>query len=192
MYLWDAVEGGDKVERWRDRLALGAMLRGVPSEMHSILLAKKTAKETWESIKTMRLGADRVNEANAQKLLGEFKSISFKTGETIDDFSIRISKLATDLKGLGETSIDDSLVVRKFLHVVPARYSQIVVEIEMFSDIKTLMIEELVTRLRAVEDRFEPLMEQVTKEVPKLLLTEEWTARIKTRVSSDHTSGSGN
>ena len=115
--------------------------------------------------------ADRVKEANAQKLLGEFESISFKPGETIDDFSIRISKLATDLKGLGETSVDDSRVVRKFLRVVPARYSQVAVAIEMFTDMKKLTIEELVARLRAAEDRFEPSVEQVTKEVTKLLLT---------------------
>lgn len=64
MYLWDAIED-EKVERRRDRLALGAMLRGVPQEMHSMLLNKKTAKEAWEAIKTMRLGADRVKEVNA-------------------------------------------------------------------------------------------------------------------------------
>ena len=37
MFLWDAIEDA-KVERQRDRLALGAMLRGVPTEMHSMLL----------------------------------------------------------------------------------------------------------------------------------------------------------
>jgi len=31
------------------------MLRGVPQEMHSLLLNKKTVKEAWEAIKTMRL-----------------------------------------------------------------------------------------------------------------------------------------
>jgi len=103
MYLWDAIES-DKVERRCDRLALGAMIRGVSPEMHSMLLNKKSAKEAWEAIKSMRLGAERVKEVNAQKLLAEFESISFKPGESIDDFAVRIGKLATDLKGLGETS----------------------------------------------------------------------------------------
>ncbi|XP_066381756.1 uncharacterized protein [Miscanthus floridulus] len=177
MYLWDAVES-DKPERRRDRLALGAMLRGVPTEMHSMLLNKKSMKEAWEAIKTMRLGAYRVKEVNAQKLLGEFESISFKAGESIDDFAIRITKLATDLKGLGEMSVDDSRVVKKFLRVVPSRYNQVAVAIEMLSDLKTLTIEELVGRLRAAEDRFEPSVEQVTEKMPKLLLTEEeWAAK---------------
>jgi hypothetical protein len=47
MFLWHAVEAKDpaKVERRRDRLALGAMLRGVPRDMHSMLLNKKNVKE---------------------------------------------------------------------------------------------------------------------------------------------------
>ena len=153
------MEGGDKVERRRDRLALAAILRGVPEEMHTMLLGKKSVKEAWEAIKTMRLGADRVKEVDAQKLLAEFESIAFKLGEAIDDFAVRISKLASDLRGLGETSVDDTRVVKKFLRVVPSRYNQVAVAIEMSSDLKTLSIDEFVGCLRAAEDRFEPFVE---------------------------------
>jgi hypothetical protein len=54
MFLWDAVSE-DKVERRRDKLALGAMLRGVSTEMHVMLLNKKSMKEAWEAITSMRL-----------------------------------------------------------------------------------------------------------------------------------------
>jgi hypothetical protein len=80
MYLWDAVES-DKVERRRDRLALGIMIRGVPLEMHSMLMNKKSAKEAWEVIKSMCLGAERIKEVNAQKLLVEFEVIALKMGK---------------------------------------------------------------------------------------------------------------
>jgi len=190
MYLWDAVET-DKVERRRDRLALGAMIRGMPPEMHSMLLNKKSAKEAWEAIKSMRLGAERVKEVNAQKLLAEFEAIAFKMGETIDDFAVRISRLATDLRGLGEESVDDTRIVKKFLRVVPPCYNQVAVTIEMFCDLKKLSIEELVGRLRAVEDRFEPSVEQVTEKAGKLLLMEEeWAARNKSRMVTDQSSSS--
>jgi hypothetical protein len=135
----------------------------MPQEMHSILLNKKTAKEAWEGIKTMRLGADRVKEVNAQKLLAKFKSIAFKPGEAIDDFAIWITKLVTDLRGLGEESVTDARMVKKFLRVVPSRYSQVAVAIEMFKDLKTLTIEELIGHLWASEERFEPSVEQVTE-----------------------------
>ncbi|XP_066334111.1 uncharacterized protein [Miscanthus floridulus] len=115
------------------------MLRGVPEDMHAMLLNKKSAKEAWELLKTMHLGADRVKEVTAQKLLSNFEAISFKTGETIEEFAMRITKLASDLRSLGVTSVDDARVVKKFLRVVPPRYNQVVVAIEMFYDVKTLL-----------------------------------------------------
>lgn len=182
MYLWDAIES-DKVERRRDRLTLGPMICGVPLEMHSMLLNKKLAKEAWEAIKSMRLEAKHVKEVNAHKLLVEFESISFKLGETIDDFTVCISKLATGLGGLGEASVDDTRVVKRFIRVMPPCYSQVAVMIEMFYELKTMSIEELVGRLRAAEDRFEPTMEQVTDNIGCLLLTkEEWATRNKSRM----------
>lgn len=192
IYLWDAIES-DKVEWRHDWLAMGAMPKGVPEDMHAMLLNKKSAKEAWESLKTMHLGADRVKEVNAQKLLSDFEAISFKTGETIEEFAMRITKLASDLRGLGEASVDDARVVKKFLRVVPPRYNQVVVAIEMFCELKTLSIEELVGRLRAAEARFEPMVEQVTDKTGRLLLTEEeWMARNKSRmVNADSSSGGG-
>jgi hypothetical protein len=95
----------------------------------------------------MRLGVDRVKEVNAQKLLAEFESIAFKPGEAIDDFAVRITKLVTELRGLGEESVTDVRMVKKFLWVVPPRYNQIAVAIEMFKDLKVLTIEELVGHL---------------------------------------------
>jgi hypothetical protein len=64
MFLWDAIVD-EKAERRWDKLALGAMFRGVPAEMHSMLLKKKIVKEAWEALKTMRLGANHVKEVNA-------------------------------------------------------------------------------------------------------------------------------
>ena len=75
-------------------------------------------KEAWDAVKTMRIGADRVKEVNAQKLLKEFENIQFKEGESVDDFGMRITNLVGNLKTLGET-IDDLRVVKKFLRVVP-------------------------------------------------------------------------
>jgi len=189
--LWDAIEMGEKAERRQDRLALGSMLRGVPTAMHSMLPNKKTAKEAWEAIKTMRLGTDRLKKVNAQKLLGEFEAMTFKPGESIDDFALRITKLVTDLRGLGEESVTDTRMVKKFLRVVPSKYSQVAVAVEMVKDLKTLTIEDLVAHLRAAEERLESSVDQVAEKATKLLLMKEkWAARNKARMISE-SSGSG-
>jgi hypothetical protein len=150
--------------------------------------AKKTVKEAWETIKSMRVGADRVKEISVQKLLREFENIEFKEGEAMEDFGMRITNLVATLKSLGET-VDDSRVVKKFLRVLPSHFNQVAVSIEMFCDMKDLLVEDLVGRLRAAEDRFDEKVDHITDRTGKLLLTEEWLEKHKNRSQS---SGSPN
>jgi hypothetical protein len=178
--LWDAIDPGN-VDRREDRLALAALLRTVPSEMRSIIAVKKTGKEAWEVIKTMRQGAERVKAANAQKLLRQFENIRFKEGEAVDDFAMRISGLATNICVLGE-SLDEVRVVKKMLRVVPAAYKQIALSIETLLDLDTLSLEELVERLRATEEQLEddgPIMDKTRR---LMLAEEDWLAKHRHRL----------
>ena len=94
-----------------------------------------------------------------------------------DDNSI--TNLSADLKVLGET-IDDVKVVKKFLRVAPARFTSVIVSIEMFCDLKKLTVEELIGRLRAAEERLEEKVEQITDKAGRLLLAEEeWLKKHK-------------
>jgi len=123
MEIWEAIElGGAGVKRSQDRQAMGALLRSVPREMWATLGAKKTVKEVWGAVKSMRQGADRVKEAQAQRLLQEFENFACKDGELVDDFAMRISTLAAELRVLGET-MPENKVVRKLLRSLPRRFS---------------------------------------------------------------------
>ncbi|XP_066392419.1 uncharacterized protein [Miscanthus floridulus] len=146
-------------------------------------------KEAWDAVKTMRIGADRVKEVNTQKPLKEFENIQFKEGESVDDFGMRITNLVGNLKTLGET-IDDFRVVKKFLRVVPPRFTQIVVSIEMFVDLKTLIVEELVGRLQAAEERFDEKVDQIVDKAGRLMLAEEdWLEKHKHRFHPGNKAG---
>jgi transposase InsO family protein len=186
--LWDALEL-DNVPRRDDRMALAALLRAVPSKMRATLAKKRTAKEAWKSIETMRQGVERVKVANAQKLLREFENIRFKEGEAVDDFAIRISGLATNIRELGE-SLEEVRVVKKMLRVVPSAYRQTAISIETFLDLNTLSLEELVGRLRVSEDRLED-DEPIVDKAGRLMLSEEtWLAKHRHRLTPEF-SGSG-
>jgi hypothetical protein len=95
------VETGD-AEFTDDRLALEAILRAVPPEMLATLAVKKTAKEAWDTLKTLRLGAERVRESRAQTLRLNYEEIKFRPGESIDDFAMRLQALANELEVLGD------------------------------------------------------------------------------------------
>ncbi|VAH85559.1 unnamed protein product [Triticum turgidum subsp. durum] len=171
--LWAPMED-DLVERKEDRKAVAALMRATPPEMHGMLAAKASAKEAWEAIRTQRLGSNRVREANAQKLRADFENIAFNEGELVDDFAMRISSVASQLRALGDT-MDDARVVRKFLRVVPSRFAQVAVSIETFLDLSELSIEELTGRLRVVEDRLDDGRESFGG--GQLLFSKKWEAR---------------
>jgi hypothetical protein len=143
--------------------------------MVQVLAAKDNAKAAWDTIKTMRVGVDRVREARRQRLRKEFDQLAFKAGENVEDFSLRVSSIVTELQSLGDTTskLDG---IQKILRVVPKRYGQMACSIETLLDLKELSIEELNSRLASSEGHDE--LEQDTSGT--LYLTEEeWRARSK-------------
>ena len=103
---------------------------------------------------------------------------------------MRLSSLVSQLSVLGVT-VGEPEVIRKFLSVVPKKFSQMACSIETLLDLNTLSIEELIGRLKAAEERYE-LEEPVVKQAGKLLISEEeWFARMKLRDGGSSSSQAG-
>jgi hypothetical protein len=69
-----------------------------------------TATEAWEAVKSLRIGSEAVRNARAQRLRMKFESIRFKEGETVDDFTMRLSSLVAELGTLGEVIKEQQVV----------------------------------------------------------------------------------
>ena len=136
--VWEAIEPGDAGYRL-DRMALSAILQVVPLEMLATLAAKDSAKLAWETVRMMRMGVERVREAKAQTLRKEFETIRMSDGESIDDFAMRLTGLVNNIRTLGDT-LEEEKVVKKFLRVVPSKYTQVAISIEQLIDLKTLVV----------------------------------------------------
>ena len=118
--LWETVQVG-AIDYIDDRNALEAITLGVPEEMHGSIARKAIAKEAWDSLKKMHLGVDRVRQAKANTLRREFDALRFKDLESVDDFAIRITDVASQLEVL-DAGYTEPEVVRKFLQAMPPRY----------------------------------------------------------------------
>ena len=122
------------------------------------------------AVKNLRIGDERARDASVQQRRREFGNLSFKEGESVNEFGIRITALATNLRPLGD-NITDVEVVKKLLHVVPERLNQAAISLEMFLDLNKVTIEEVVGRLRVFEERAKP--KEVTNAMGRLMLCEE-------------------
>ena len=191
--VWEAINPGTAEYRI-DRAALAAILQAVPPEMLATLAVKDSAKQAWDTIKTMRMGVERVREAKAQALLKEFDGIRMKSDEPVDDFAMRLTGLVNNIRTLGET-LEEVKVIKKFLRVVPTKFTQLAISIEQLIDLRTLSVEELVGRLKSAEERFDAdkaANDDGRETSGRLLLTEEeWLARMKKREQGDSSSGGG-
>ena len=135
--VWDTVNDGlsddpDEEEYHDDWQAMAGLLRSVPPELWGTLAAKGTVKEAWDAVRNLRIGDERARDASAQQLRREFRNLTFKEGETVNEFGIRITALATNLRSLGD-NITDAEVVKKLLQVVPERLTKLLFPWRCFS-----------------------------------------------------------
>jgi hypothetical protein len=131
-------------------MALDAICSAVPPEMIAVLATKDSAMEAWESIKTMCIGDERIRQAMAQRLRREYEMLTFRDGEGVEEFAMRMAGIVKQLTTLGDPEPDDKAVL-KYLQIARPRYKQLVLSIETLLDVSTLSIEEVTGRLKAVE-----------------------------------------
>ncbi|GKB05364.1 ribonuclease H-like domain, reverse transcriptase, RNA-dependent DNA polymerase [Tanacetum coccineum] len=88
--VWDATQR-EGIEARQDRMALAAIYQAIPEDVLLMLADKDTAKEAWETLRTMHMGAERVKEAKVQTLRSDFEVIRMKDSESVDEFAMRLN-----------------------------------------------------------------------------------------------------
>jgi hypothetical protein len=152
--LWEMIEPTleTQVDARKDKMAIACLFQALPEDQILQVAKYTTARQVWEALKTRHVGVDRVQKAKLQTLKTEFEMMVMKDDETIDNFSGRLSGVASKANSLG-TTFDDAILVRKLLNSVPERFLQIVASIEQYSDLDTITFEEAIGRLKTYEER---------------------------------------
>ncbi|XP_075486283.1 uncharacterized protein LOC142525881 [Primulina tabacum] len=176
--VWEAVEPTERALCVPERILLQ-------------IAKKKTAKDTWDSLKMRYLGGDRVKKARVQTLKSEFDALRMKETETIDEFVGKHSAINSKFSTLGDT-LEDSSLVKKLLDSVPEKFFPIVAGIEQFYDLETMPFEEAIGRLKAYEERTMRLRGNINGTEGQILFNHaEWQARQKGSNSDTSLGGKG-
>lgn len=180
--VWEAVEPKAAVDGRKDKMAMAAIYQAIPEDILLSLAEKQTAKELWDTLKMIYMGADRVKTAKVQTLKAEFEILKMSESETVDDFSAKIGNIVSNIRALGET-MDEAYIVKKILRAASSKFVQLASTIEQFGDLDAMTFEEVVGRLKAHEVRIKVHQEPDEK---KLLMTyEEWSERAKKQNNED-------
>lgn len=170
----DPVDPKVAVEVRTDKIALATIYQSIPEEVLLSIAEKTSAKEAWDAIETMCIGADRVQKAKVQTLKTEFEMMSMRETDQLDDFCMKLYGVVTNIRVLGE-KMEESNVVKKLLRAVPSRYLQIASTIEQFGNMEEMMVDEVVGRLKAHDERLRGQEESTGGQL--LLTQEEWQKR---------------
>lgn len=159
--IWEAVESKDpkaKIKEKKDRIALAAIYQAIPEDILLYVADKKTTQKTWEAIKLLCLGAERVHNAGVQTMKTEFAQ------EFADERDRNHGRLCVAAKwfGPGET-IEEGYIMKKLLRAVPTRFLQITSAIEQFGKIEEMSLEEVVGSLKAHGERTQGPTEKASR-----------------------------
>ena len=96
--------------------------------------------------------------------------------------------MASTLAMLGDP-VEEGKIVDKIMQSVPPRFKQIMISITTLLDVTTLIVSDLVGRLKAAEDAFEEAPGSLQHDGRLYLTEEEWDARRKKREAENHSGG---
>jgi hypothetical protein len=87
-----------------------------------------------------------------------WENLTFKPGEDIDDFALRLNILQQKMVQFDDDTYDEERVVEKLFWCISEKYKQIACSIESLLDLSTMSIEEAIGRLKVVDgDEPQPL-----------------------------------
>ena len=128
---------------------------------------KKSAKENWESLKILHVGADHVIQSRIQFLRREFENLSMRMDEKVGEYSLRFRKVISELRDLGE-NLDEKDDVSKLLRSLQQKFDSLTLSLEHIGTIKPMTVEEVLGSLRVHESR---LIERDNREEEQVLLS---------------------
>lgn len=152
--LWEVIEQieGAVVNEKKNNAAIAYLYQAIPEDLVLQVANLTTAKAILDSLKSRFAGIDRVKKAWIATLKNKFEMLKMKESENIDEFAGRLTVVASKVVDRGEP-FTESVLVRKFLDSVLNRFLHILISIEKFVDLETMLLQEAIGRLKAFEER---------------------------------------
>ncbi|KAH0717094.1 hypothetical protein KY285_013125 [Solanum tuberosum] len=139
----------EKIKKHKAKIVIQ---NSVADSIFSKIIACETAKEAWEKLEKEYRGSERGRQNQILNLKRDFESLRMQEGETITNYSDRISLIVNRIRLLGE-DFKDNRIVEKILVTIPERFESKISALEESKDLSTISLVELISALQAQEQR---------------------------------------
>ncbi|GBC54548.2 interaptin-like [Rhizophagus irregularis DAOM 181602=DAOM 197198] len=140
----------DTEEVHKDKKTMNLLFNGLDQEMIDSVISCTSAKEVWDTIRTICEGNEQVRENKMQLLIQQYESFHFKAGESLSDTFNRFQKLLNGLKLFGRVyQVKDSNL--KFLRALPKEWKPMTVSLRNTQEFKDYTLERLYGTLKTYE-----------------------------------------
>eukprot|EP00253_Pinus_taeda_P019317 PITA_19317 len=141
-----------KRNRKKDSKVRVFLYQAVDQSVFPRIVAAKTSKEAWKTLKTAYQGMEKVKTAKLQLLRRDFENLNMKESDNIDSFFIHVIGLVIQMRTHGEV-LEERRIVEKLLRVLPSMFDVIVTTIEETRDLSNFSFDELHASLITHEHR---------------------------------------
>ncbi|KAL1219106.1 hypothetical protein V5N11_003985 [Cardamine amara subsp. amara] len=173
---WSAEE---KLEAKFNAKALSAIFTSLPRNQFTRVQGCTSAKETWDILQVSFEGTSNVKRTRIDMLESEFESLTMGAGDSIDDFSSKLSSIRQEAIVLGKNYKDKNLV-KKFLRSLPSKFQSHKSAIEVTLNSDDLKFDHVVEMMKAYELQLKKKEQTAGK---GLALMADQTAEIEDQVS---------
>ncbi|KAH0738446.1 hypothetical protein KY290_037151 [Solanum tuberosum] len=139
----------EKIKKHKAKIVIQ---NSVADSIFSKIIACETAKEAWEKLEKEYRGSERGRQNQILNLKRDFESLRMQEGETITNYSDRISLIVNRIRLLGE-DFKDNRIVEKILVIIPERFESKIFALKESKDLSTISLVELLSALQAQEQR---------------------------------------
>ncbi|XP_076918078.1 uncharacterized protein LOC143578361 [Bidens hawaiensis] len=143
---------GAAVDQQKSKQALAFLFQTIPEDMALQMANYADAKQVWDGLKTRYLGVDRVRTARLATLRRELEGLHVMEGESVDNFTTKLTELASKVRSLRDL-IEEKELVRRLVDSMPKSFIQIVTSIEQCFELDSMLFDEAIGRLKAYEER---------------------------------------
>ncbi|KAM1395176.1 hypothetical protein ACFX2F_031133 [Malus domestica] len=149
-----------KENRMNDARVLGIIQGAISDFIFPRIANEETAKAAWDTLQQEYKGDVKVR-VKLQSLRRGFEYTHMREDEPLKDYFSRLFDVVTQMKTYGE-ELPNERIVQKLLISLTKPYDSIVSVIEKTKDTDTLSVQDVMTSLRAFDQRLERHADETT------------------------------